>query len=74
MEKMPKNAEIFICKICDFKCCKQSNYDKHLATAKHQKLMFVNQKNAEDKIEKFIPLCLSQSAAKTAQQMIVFVT
>lgn len=54
MEKMPKNAEIFICKICDFKCCKQSNYDKHLATAKHQKLMFVNQKNAEDKIEKFI--------------------
>ena len=30
--------------------------------------------SSKDKIEEFIPLCLSQSAAKTAQQMIVFVT
>ena len=33
---MPKNAEIFICKKCDFTCCKQSNYDFHLLTRKHQ--------------------------------------
>ena len=31
-----KNASIFICKICDFKCCKKSNYNKHLTTRKHQ--------------------------------------
>jgi hypothetical protein len=30
-----KNADIYECKICDFKCCKQSNYEKHLLTRKH---------------------------------------
>jgi len=30
--------------------------------------------NSDAEIKKFIPLCLSQSAAKTAQQMVVFVT
>ena len=32
---MPKNAEIYMCNFCDFKCCKMSNYNKHLTTAKH---------------------------------------
>ena len=36
-QKMPKNAEIYICEDCDFKCSKQSNYNKHLMTAKHKK-------------------------------------
>jgi hypothetical protein len=34
---MPKNAEIFHCEYCDFKCSKQSNYSTHLLTAKHLK-------------------------------------
>jgi hypothetical protein len=34
---MPKNAEIFYCECCDFKCSKQSNYSIHLMTAKHTK-------------------------------------
>jgi hypothetical protein len=34
-EKMPKNAEIFFCKLCDFKCCKYSNYIAHVNTRKH---------------------------------------
>ena len=46
-KKMPKNAEIYSCKKCNFECSKKSNYDKHLTTAKHQKLTFVNKKNAE---------------------------
>jgi hypothetical protein len=33
-KKMPKNAE-FYCSYCDFKCCKQSNYETHLQTKKH---------------------------------------
>ena len=37
IEKMPKNAEKYICKICDFKCSKQSNYKKHTDTPKHIK-------------------------------------
>jgi len=31
-----KNANIFHCEKCDFKCSKSSNFDKHLATRKHQ--------------------------------------
>jgi hypothetical protein len=31
---MPKNAE-FCCQKCDFKCCKQSNWENHIKTKKH---------------------------------------
>ena len=34
--KKPKNSENLICEICDFKCSKKSNYDKHIATPKHK--------------------------------------
>ena len=35
-KKSPKIKEInFICDICDYKCCKNSEYIKHLLTAKH---------------------------------------
>ena len=33
--KTPKNAKKFICEKCDFKCCKKSDYNRHLTTAKH---------------------------------------
>ena len=36
MKKMPKNAEIFTCEFCDFKCSKISNYNKHILTLKHK--------------------------------------
>jgi len=32
---MPKDAGNLYCEICDFKCSKNSNYNKHLITAKH---------------------------------------
>ena len=32
---MPKNADIFNCKKCHFKCSKKSNFSKHLLTSKH---------------------------------------
>ena len=51
-KKMPKNAELFYCETCHFKCCKQSNYDKHLLTLKHQHadkmLTNADGKNAEN--------------------------
>jgi len=34
--KMPKNAEIYHCKNCDFKCIKESNFNTHLLTSKHK--------------------------------------
>ena len=50
MKKMPKNAENFLCKECNFKCSKQSNFYKHLLTAKHKNRTTLNKKmpkNAE---------------------------
>jgi hypothetical protein len=32
-----KSSEYFFCKNCDYKTYKQSNFDKHLLTAKHKK-------------------------------------
>jgi len=34
--KVAKNAEIFYCRSCDFKCSKKSNFQKHLSTDKHK--------------------------------------
>jgi hypothetical protein len=36
IKKMPKNAKKIVCDFCDFKCCKQSNMDKHNITPKHK--------------------------------------
>ena len=33
----PKIAQPFHCEICDYKCCKKSDYNKHLNTRKHEK-------------------------------------
>ena len=41
-EKMPKNADSFECKLCDFKCSKSSNFKTHLLTRKHQKKTISN--------------------------------
>ena len=46
-KKMPKNAEKFHCKNCGFITSKQSNYNKHLLTAKHK-----NQQKSTKKCQK----------------------
>ena len=49
--KNAKNGDFFVCEICDFKCSKLSNYEKHLSTQKHKTLkikMSGNPKNAEN--------------------------
>ena len=33
-----ENSPKFECKICDYKCCKQSDYIKHTKTIKHEKM------------------------------------
>jgi hypothetical protein len=45
-----KNAIIFVCEKCKFKCSKHSNYEKHLTTRKHlnnHNLEHLEQKNSE---------------------------
>lgn len=34
--KNAKKCQVFRCLVCDFKCTKQSNYEKHIATQKHK--------------------------------------
>ena len=46
-----ENAKLFICVKCDFKCSKLSNYNKHLLTAKHNRITNDDQKNAKNKTE-----------------------
>ena len=45
--KMPENAKQYICKLCNFKCSKKSNYNTHLLTAKHK--MMTNDDNKTPK-------------------------
>ena len=49
--KTPKNAEKYMCEKCDFNCSKQSDYNRHLMTAKHKMITndYANDyKNAEN--------------------------
>ena len=41
---MPKNADIFFCEFCDFRCSKESDYIRHLLTLKHKKFTLVYKK------------------------------
>lgn len=34
----PKNSYKFVCIVCDFKCIKKQDYNRHLSTAKHNKM------------------------------------
>jgi hypothetical protein len=38
-EKKAKNSTIFFCHICNFKTVRKSNYNTHLMTPKHQRIM-----------------------------------
>ena len=35
-KKTPKTPDLFECKLCDFKCSKKSDYERHQMTPKHQ--------------------------------------
>ena len=47
-DKMP----LFVCKKCDFKCSKESNYKKHIETMKHKRVTESNKKmpNIEEQV------------------------
>ena len=43
-----KNIEKFNCELCDFKCCKKGDYNRHLLTAKHNNLVKINHLSTND--------------------------
>ena len=52
MKNSPKLADFFLCELCDYKCCKKSDYTKHLNTTKHinrTKLNNLEQNGAENR-------------------------
>ena len=55
VEKTPKNAEKFNCEECNFKCSKQSDYNRHLSTRKHK--MVVNGSNFQKVEKKYECVC-----------------
>jgi len=54
---MPENAKIFYCEKCDFKCFKQSNYDKHLSTRKHKMITNDDQNNDTNRAKLYMCIC-----------------
>ena len=49
-KEVPKSANKFSCEMCDFQCCKESNYNRHFMTRKHKIRTNTNEKvpkNAE---------------------------
>ena len=56
-QKMPENAKIFYCEKCDFKCFKQSNYDKHLSTRKHKMITNDDQNDDTNRAKLYMCIC-----------------
>ena len=46
-KKTQKNANEIICKKCNFKCFKNSEYKRHLITAKHKRMTMDDKKTPE---------------------------
>ena len=55
-QKSPKSPKKFICEKCDYKCFKQSEWDKHILTLKHLKDDVELQKNLQN-LQKFTCEC-----------------
>ena len=42
-DPIQKTAKKYICKCCNFICSKLSNYNTHLATAKHKRIILADE-------------------------------
>jgi hypothetical protein len=56
-QKSTKKTPKFICEICDFKCCKQNEYKRHLDTIKHKRVTESNKKMPKDESNSFVCIC-----------------
>ena len=50
MKKTPKNAALFECILCDFKCSKKSDYIRHTVTRKHNYRTNLEQKTPKNAV------------------------
>ena len=56
-KKRQKTPTEYICKECVFKCSKQSDYNRHLMTAKHQNRIFEDKKTPKTPKNAEIHIC-----------------
>jgi hypothetical protein len=54
MKKRAENAEEFNCEYCDFKCCKPSDWTRHIMTRKHQFRTNSNKKTPKSATPTFV--------------------
>ena len=57
MPKMPKDAKHYECEKCNFICTKQSNFNMHLTTAKHIRLINANSSLLENMPTEYKCIC-----------------
>jgi len=56
-QKNSKKTPLFLCEICDFKCCKHNEYKRHLETIKHKMLTDANKKTPNAESNSFVCIC-----------------
>jgi hypothetical protein len=56
-EKNSKKTPLFVCENCDFKCCKQNEYKRHLETNKHKRLHETTKKAPNNESKNFVCIC-----------------
>ena len=56
-QKTPKKTPVFVCESCDFKCCKQNEYKRHLETNKHKMVINGNKKTPISEQQNFNCIC-----------------
>jgi hypothetical protein len=59
-EKNSKKTPLFVCEICDFKCCKQNEYKRHLETNKHKRLHETTKKAPNNESKNFVCICCNK--------------
>ena len=62
---MPKNAKKYYCEKCDFTCSKESNWKKHLTTAKHMKEINGNVGNEQTAVLYECDICNKEFKTKS---------
>jgi hypothetical protein len=53
-KKLEKTSPKFFCDNCDFKCCTNTDWNRHIATAKHAKTTNNNEKNLKNLTSKHV--------------------
>jgi hypothetical protein len=53
----PKNAKNIVCEKCDFKCCKNSDMERHKMTLKHKRLINTNAGLIKNADRNFVCVC-----------------